>query len=63
MNQIQPATPEFMAGKEPQEAKRRAPLLQKLGAEGSWKLQQEAITELASLRRDLAERHSKEAPK
>ena len=57
MKDIQPVTPEFMAEKERQEQNRRAYLLRKYGEEGVWKLQQEAMTELAKLRPELAQRH------
>jgi hypothetical protein len=57
MKDIQPAAPGFMAEKEGQEKNRRAYLLRKLRAEGVWKLQQEAMTELAKLRPGVTRRH------
>ena len=50
---VSPATLEFMAEKERQEENRRRYLLRKFGADGLWKLQQEAMTELAKLRPEL----------
>ena len=57
MKEVQPASPEFMAEKERQEQNRRAYLLRNYGEQRVWKLQQQAITELAKLRPDLARRH------
>ena len=53
MKEVSAATLEFMAEKERQEENRRRYLLRKFGAEGLWKLQQEAMTELAKLRPEL----------
>jgi hypothetical protein len=53
MKEVSAATLEFMAEKERQEENRRRYLLRKFGADGLWKLQQEAMTELAKLRPEL----------
>lgn len=56
MSGTDPTRAEIAAQKARQEAARDAYLLRKLGPDGVWKMQQEALSDLARLRPDLAER-------